>query len=181
MMEVLIQIPYFIFMRYRIFILILLFGSPNIIKAQSLVYGGFASFSITDTTFYASNAGGGIAYTDTITNCLMVYGGNVFGKGELFQKHGIFNDKCFEIKEKFFEIKIYPNPSNGIYWIEGKEIVLIVVFDHLGRKVISKNYLPNALLSDSIDITDVAVGNYYIQVQNTNGQSKVYSLIKINS
>jgi len=67
------------------------------------------------------------------------------------------------------KIKIFPNPSSGIFQIEG-EVFSVNIFDQLGRLVLSTN-------TNEIDLTSFGPGVYYAKVQVANGPATVVKLI----
>lgn len=69
------------------------------------------------------------------------------------------------------KIKIFPNPSSGIFQIEG-QISSVEVFDNLGRLILSSTN------TNTIDLTDFGQGMYHAKIQTTeNGPSAVVKLI----
>ena len=64
------------------------------------------------------------------------------------------------------QIKIYPNPSSGIFNIEGEEVhVTITVLDAFGQKLITfRKRLPG-----TIDLTSLSKGVYFITLENEKG------------
>ena len=60
--------------------------------SQSLVYGGFASFSISESI--NANSGGSIVWQDSRTSCIMVQGGHVYGSTEMFNNSALFRETC---------------------------------------------------------------------------------------
>lgn len=68
-------------------------------------------------------------------------------------------------------INIFPNPSSGIFQIEG-QISSVEVFDNLGRLILSSTN------TNTIDLTDFGQGMYHAKIQTTeNGPSAVVKLI----
>jgi hypothetical protein len=63
-------------------------------------------------------------------------------------------------------VKIYPNPSEGIFNIEGQNIRKVEVFNAFGQLVYSKD-MENGLMM--IDLTNRAAGIYLIQIITDNG------------
>lgn len=72
-----------------------------------------------------------------------------------------------EIDENNFEnVKVYPNPSDGIFNIEGQNIRKIEVFNAFGQPVCSKK-TENGFVK--IDLTDCAAGIYLIRIVTDDG------------
>ena len=63
---------------------------------------------------------------------------------------------------------IYPNPSNGIFFIDSKfENAKVEIYNSMGEKVFSSSHMPN-----SIDISANAKGVYFVKI---NLEGKIYS------
>ena len=72
--------------------------------------------------------------------------------------------------ENTINIKIFPNPSSGIFQIEG-EVSSIDIFDNLGRLVLSsKNH-------NKINLTGFGQGIYYAKIQTKCGKTTSVKLI----
>jgi hypothetical protein len=156
--------------------LLLLFVS--VAKAQTLVFGGFASFAITDSV--NANSGGAIVAQDSRTRCLMVQGGHVFGQAEMYNVSSTFREICNDAP-RATDIRVYPNPGFGNYWVEGKNIEKIEVFDNVGRMISSTEVKINGenLWKTPIILTNQPEGNYFVKIRDTSGEQWVYSLIKL--
>lgn len=61
-------------------------------------------------------------------------------------------------------ISIYPNPSNGIYLIDSKDVMEYSVYNNVGAFVLSKTG------SNQVDLTNYPSGIYLIKVETTNGE-----------
>ncbi len=79
---------------------------------------------------------------------------------------------CNQISEN--KIKIYPNPSNGQFTIEGKNISCIEVVDIAGKTIYSslrggttKPACP--VVRQSVDLSNYSKGIYYTKITTTNG------------
>jgi hypothetical protein len=160
-----------------IFSLCLLFSHKG--QAQTLVFGGFSSFAITDSTMADANAGGAILSNDSRLRCLMVQGGGVFGQSEMYNKIGDFKETCREIS-KTSGLKIYPNPGFGIYQIEG-EVYRIEVFDYTGKHIANIPSYDEAGQIIKINISSHAEGTYLFKIYQNDGIPHVFSIIKLNS
>ena len=70
-------------------------------------------------------------------------------------------------------IKIYPNPSNDIFYIEAAEATKAIVTDLQGRKVLETND------SHQINLKENPSGIYFLQLMNEEGMMlKTEKLIK---
>lgn len=72
-------------------------------------------------------------------------------------------------------LKVYPNPSTGIFTISTKEDVNVKIFDLVG-KMIKTQHLNNG--DSTVDISGCTSGVYLLTVTNNSGDSKQYKLIK---
>jgi hypothetical protein len=160
-----------------IFLICLLFFPK--VQAQTLVFGGFSSFAITDSTMAGANAGGAILSNDSRLRCLMVQGGSVFGQSEMYNKIGDFKETCREIS-KASGLKIYPNPGFGIYQIEGK-VNRIEVFDYTGKQIANIPSYDEAGQIKKINISSHAEGTYLFKIYQDDWIPHVFSIIKLNS
>jgi hypothetical protein len=70
------------------------------------------------------------------------------------------------------DIKIYPNPTNDVLFIEAPMDVLVQVYDMFGKKVIDEPY------QDHISLGNLADGSYLIRIYDKNKQ--FISVQKIN-
>lgn len=156
--------------------LLLLFVS--VAKAQTLVFGGFASFAITDSV--NANSGGAFVSQDIRTRCLMVQGGHIYGQSEMYNVTGTFREICSDAPRST-DIRVYPNPGFGNYWVEGKDIEKIDVFDNVGRMVSSTEVKEKgeSIWKTPIILADQPEGNYFVKIRDTSGEQWVYSLIKL--
>lgn len=81
------------------------------------------------------------------------------------------SSELFE-KEK---ISVYPNPSNGVFTIENKNIVLFEVFDLTG-KMIKTNTASSSIAS--IDLTTFETGVYFAKLTNDKNEVSCIKLLK---
>jgi hypothetical protein len=158
----------------KIFLFLFLIQSV-IGKSQTLVFGGFASFAISDSL--NANSGGSFVWNDSRSSCIMLQGGNIYGNGEIYNKKEKFQETCKE-PASFSIIKVYPNPGFGNYWIEGQNIQTIEILDNLGRLILSPK-IPNDLVKIPISIIDQAEGNYFVKIIDINGKQSTFSIIKL--
>lgn len=60
-------------------------------------------------------------------------------------------------------ISLYPNPTNGMVHIENAEGFMVEVYDILGKVIFTKANMAN---QETIDLTDLTSGVYYVKLQN---------------
>jgi aminopeptidase N len=75
------------------------------------------------------------------------------------------------------ELKIYPNPTSGIFSIENKEIDSIVVFDIKGNTIKQINNIDNNSNIIKIDISKEKKGIYFVKA-NISGKNIIGKIIK---
>jgi len=156
----------------------LLLSGVTAVRAQTLVFGGFASFAISDSV--NANSGGAIVMQDSRTRCIMVQGGNVYGQSEMYNVTGTFREICNDAP-RVTDIRVYPNPGFGKYWVEGKNVESIEVFDNVGRMVSTVSIKGENVWRTPILLTEQPEGNYFVKIRDTAGEQWVYSLIKLKS
>lgn len=73
-------------------------------------------------------------------------------------------------------ISVYPNPATNAIFIKGfqNENTSMVIYDLLGEMVLLRNYINN---NQSIDISSITKGIYYIKVIENNIESKLEKLV----
>ena len=163
-------------LRNKIILISLLLYGVTTVRAQTLVFGGFASFAISDSV--NANSGGAIVMQDTRTRCIMLQSGNVYGQSQMYNVTGTFREICNDVP-RATDIRVYPNPGFGKYWVEGKNVESIEVFDNVGRMVSTVNITGENVLRTPILITDQPEGNYFVKIRDTAGEQWVYSLINL--
>lgn len=84
----------------------------------------------------------------------------------------VLSNESFEVANN---IKIYPNPSNGIFAIETQEDSTVEVFDMIGKKVYSNKVSGG---SSTIDLSNYTNGIYLLTVTNQKGNLNTFKLIK---
>lgn len=71
-------------------------------------------------------------------------------------------------------VKVYPNPSNGLFSVKGyKQIGKVEVFSLTGQRVKDFNYFDGQWY----DITDLPTGSYLIRILDRDGQQVVTKLM----
>lgn len=77
-------------------------------------------------------------------------------------------------EENLQEYKLYPNPTAGKVYIASEEsLEEVTVFDEQGRRI--KIYVED---DNSLDLSGLSSGIYFVQLQNENGIKKVKRVIK---
>lgn len=74
-----------------------------------------------------------------------------------------------------FIIKVYPNPSSGVFQIESQEEVKLEVYNTLGNQIMSKKVQVGSSL---LDVSEYASGVYLLKTTNNSGRIHVQKLIK---
>lgn len=70
------------------------------------------------------------------------------------------------------KVNIYPNPTNGIVTICSNEIKYLALFNLQGEKKMERNE------ANSIDLTNMPVGIYFISIEFIDGTKNSYKVIK---
>ena len=87
--------------------------------------------------------------------------------GTLSQPYVVpFGDLTDIDEGKTISVKVYPNPSNGFYFIEGQDINRIEVYDGLGQRILSEESCNDFM---QIDLSSRASGMYVLRVITNNG------------
>ena len=82
--------------------------------------------------------------------------------------------KGLNLKDNF---KIYPNPTSGLFTIEGIKVETIITIYDITGKAISKNVL-NTLGKTELEI-EGSPGIYFIEVITEQGKRQVFKVVKI--
>ncbi|WP_329806993.1 LamG-like jellyroll fold domain-containing protein [Flavobacterium facile] len=140
--------------------------------------------------YYKFNQGTDAANNTTITTLTDASGNANNGTLVNFTKTGttsnflagspiVTGTNCAVLSNESFEvannIKIYPNPSNGIFAIETQEDSTVEVFDMIGKKVYSNKV---SVGSSNIDLSNYTNGIYLLTVTNQKGNLNTFKLIK---
>lgn len=173
-----IQTYKFIIVRNNIILIWLLLSTFTAVKAQTLVFGGFASFAISDSA--SANSGGAIVWQDSRTRCIMVQGGHIYGQSELYNAAGNFRENCIETPE-VSDLRLYPNPGFGQYWLEGSGISGLEIYDNTGRFISSQHVVLSENQRINISLAGQSEGNYFVKVTGAEGLNRVFSIIKLKS
>ena len=173
-----IQTYKFIIVRNNIILIGLLLSTFTAVKAQTLVFGGFASFAISDSA--SANSGGAIVWQDSRTRCIMVQGGHIYGQSELYNAAGNFRENCIETPE-VSDLRLYPNPGFGQYWLEGSGISGLEIYDNTGRFISSQHVVLSENQRINISLAGQSEGNYFVKVTGAEGLNRVFSIINLKS
>ncbi len=80
--------------------------------------------------------------------------------------------------ESMGEVQIYPNPSTGIFEIVSAiTLCKITVVNLVGKTIKEVNM---SFSKQNIDLSELLQGNYYLQIENTNGEQFVKSIQILN-
>lgn len=138
--------------------------------------GTYIGAGISGNTFNANQAGQGVYiiaynYTDPTTGCNNI------------SKDTLVVNPCVGIEEltDAISLNVYPNPSNGIFTVELNALTeiegQITVSSIDGKLIYMSAVSGNGLISQSIDVSEIASGIYYLKVDTKHG-SKTYKLMK---
>ena len=163
-------------MLNRLVLSVLFVVAVTVTKAQTLVFGGFASFAISDSS--SANSGGSMVWQDTRTRCIMVQGGQIFGQSEMYNANGTFKESC-EDETVDVDLRLYPNPGYGQYWLEGSGISSVQVYDNTGRFLSRMDVVLSDKQRINISIANQPEGNYFVKVNGIEGLNRVFSVIKL--
>lgn len=72
-------------------------------------------------------------------------------------------------------VKVYPNPSTGIFTIDTQEEVEFAVYDVVGKTIVTQKSL---IGSNNLDLSRFQKGIYLLKLMNSNGETNTYKLIK---
>ena len=70
----------------------------------------------------------------------------------------------------------YPNPTNGVLEVAGKNIVNVAVYDILGKQVVNNNY--TSLNSVNLNLGSLNAGVYMVKVTNDAGATSTIKVVK---
>jgi hypothetical protein len=74
------------------------------------------------------------------------------------------------------DISVYPNPTTGLVFVEGKSIESILVYSMNGQLISTVNtFISNGVL---IDLTENATGIYLLEMKTTHGEIKHTQIVK---
>lgn len=80
-----------------------------------------------------------------------------------------------DFESDFEKVKVYPNPSSGIFQLQIQEEVQLEVYDLMGKMVLHKN-VPTGIAS--FDLSQHAAGIYLLKVTNASGDTSFSKIVK---
>jgi len=175
---------------------------PNIFIENNIItgWGNYDAFVLKldkDGNFLSYTKAGGNTWNEYVYGISIDNSDNVFVVGS-FSSPSIFdNDTLYpslnsiydifvgkinlltniqELKNNSFNISIYPNPSNGSFWLEVEEKIKIreiQIVDLLGRIIFQLQYINQ----NKIKIDNIQSGIYFIKVYDENNNFATKKLI----
>lgn len=76
--------------------------------------------------------------------------------------------------EAISSLKVYPNPSNGMFMVDSSEAVVVAIYDITGKKIIEKNISAG---TNVLDISNCTSGIYILKVAGNLGNAN-YKIVK---
>ncbi len=133
---------------------------------------GYDGVSNTSTTTLLDSAG---SNNGTLTNFALTGATSNWKSGSPVTT----GNTCTTLDNSSFEaisnLKVYPNPSTGIFNISAQENVTIEVYDLVGKQIKTQEV---PVGTSTIDISNYASGVYLLKATNTKGAVNNYKLIK---
>ena len=133
---------------------------------------GYDGVSNTSTTTLLDSAG---SNNGTLTNFALTGATSNWKSGSPVTT----GNTCTTLDNPSFEaisnLKVYPNPSTGIFNISAQENVTIEVYDLVGKQIKTQEV---PVGTSTIDISNYASGVYLLKATNTKGAVNNYKLIK---
>jgi len=72
-------------------------------------------------------------------------------------------------------MQIYPNPSDGLFYVELSEAleseVILELLNPLGKLILQQEFPPYTLIKEEYDLSDRPAGIYFIRVYNASFQN----------
>ena len=85
--------------------------------------------------------------------------------------------------ESFTSLNVFPNPTNGLFFIDGKlktnQDISLEVNDLLGRTVFTKQINRVEVFQEEIDLSGFPDGNYFVRILLENGAIETRKLVKM--
>ena len=160
---------FFNFMKIKVLCSIIgLFSLPCY---SQLLFGQFVSMSLASANpelGYVDGLGAPLHGTGG-NSCLVVNSGFVFGPSEQWDNTSAFVYRCQpessnDESSSEWAWRIYPNPSQGEYFLEASDVSLWEVYDNQGRLVKSSTVIePDG--PQRINISDMSAGYYILQFE----------------
>jgi hypothetical protein len=141
-------------------------GSPTYIQASATTIGASSTISYTWnptsglSSPYIANP---VAYPSSSTNYTITYAmGNCTNTAQLFAYVAICNSIKENKASEYGNLLVYPNPSNGEFYIRTDTELEAVLYDNQGKQVRKFKVNP----SEEKTISGLAPGIYYIVADN---------------
>jgi uncharacterized repeat protein (TIGR03803 family) len=131
---------------------------------------GTAYTNIYDCTGVSANPQGGLAIIGSTIYGTTVNGGPL-GDGNIFKLSNGVPTSVNELKVESGNVKVFPNPSNGVFTIESSVVSrqsTVEVYNMLGEKVFTQYSIPTTQYP--IDLTSQPAGIYLYRVIAENGE-----------
>jgi uncharacterized repeat protein (TIGR03803 family) len=131
---------------------------------------GTAFTNIYECTGVSANPQGGIAIIGSTIYGTSVNGG-ALGNGNIFKLSNGVPTSVNQVKANNENVKVFPNPSAGVFTIESSVISLqstVEVYNMLGEKVFTQYSIPSTQYQ--IDLTNQPAGIYLYRVIAENGE-----------
>lgn len=85
------------------------------------------------------------------------------------------------VEEKLsnIEVKLFPNPTSRLLTIETHEVtdLKFCIINAHGKRIMSSNI---SEYTTNIDLSQYPVGQYYLQITNSQDESNIYKILKTN-
>ncbi len=152
-------------------------GKTNICKGEKtiLTVSGANTYSWSNSVLSSS-----IAITPTLSGNYnySVTGTSTLGNCSTTKVVNLIVSNCIGFNEEATSsFKLFPNPSNGILFIETDKLLEIEIYNEVGEIVLSEKA---DLERKEIDIQKFSPGLYYLKVQEKPGKERYFKLIKTN-
>jgi len=165
---------------------IILFLVLGVFAGSTLFAQSLTPFVVSSSGGYFSSAAGSLSSTVAEMTMVQTFSsmGNYLTQG--FQQPGEWYASVKEEQQTDGNISIYPNPSDGKFYItmnsKEKGLAQIQLYDILGQKTFSRQMeIGTGLNTENIDIRDYAVGMYFLEYLYTGADRKKESkVMKIN-
>ena len=74
-----------------------------------------------------------------------------------------------------FAVKVYPNPSSGVFQLQNQEAAQLEVYDLMGKVILNKSVQAGDV---SFDLSGYAPGVYLLKITNNSGNTTVSKIVK---
>ena len=90
----------------------------------------------------------------------------------IFPGNTLVIDDVTEVEQNI--VTVYPNPANDVLYIKGVDTGNVEIYNFIGVKVVSKSVSS----CESINITDLASGMYFVRIADKNGDVSTVKIVK---